>query len=175
MLADSGEAIAELAVPRNEPDLFGLAASDPTAWRALRELLQLVQAVTVLPGRPADSDLFADWTIFLDGHEDAAGATVLTYRHQAGPPHRSRAARVRAGGQRSQRRRRGCDLVDIPVHRAVSRRAGQRPRRTAGAVRATGDPVRARDMERRADPDDVGPVNDHIWCGNDDLGGCDDC
>jgi hypothetical protein len=35
MLADGGEAIADLAVLRNQPDLFGPVASDPTAWRAL--------------------------------------------------------------------------------------------------------------------------------------------
>jgi hypothetical protein len=35
MLADGGEAIADLAVLRNQPDLFGQVASDPTAWRVL--------------------------------------------------------------------------------------------------------------------------------------------
>jgi hypothetical protein len=35
MLADGGETIADLAVLRNQPDLFGLVASDPTAWRVL--------------------------------------------------------------------------------------------------------------------------------------------
>jgi hypothetical protein len=35
MLADGGEAIADLAVLRNQPDLFGPVASDPTAWRVL--------------------------------------------------------------------------------------------------------------------------------------------
>jgi hypothetical protein len=35
MLADGGEAIADLAVLRNQPDLFGRVASDPTAWRVL--------------------------------------------------------------------------------------------------------------------------------------------
>ena len=35
MLADGGEAIADLAVLRNQPDLFGPVASDPTAWRLL--------------------------------------------------------------------------------------------------------------------------------------------
>jgi hypothetical protein len=38
MLADGGEAIADLAVLRNEPDLFGSVASDPTAWRVLSAL-----------------------------------------------------------------------------------------------------------------------------------------
>jgi hypothetical protein len=35
MLADGGEAIADLAVLRHQPDLFGSVASDPTAWRVL--------------------------------------------------------------------------------------------------------------------------------------------
>jgi Transposase DDE domain group 1 len=35
MLADGGEAIADLAVLRNQPGLFGPVASDPTAWRVL--------------------------------------------------------------------------------------------------------------------------------------------
>ena len=34
--------------------------------------------------RPTDTDLIADWTIFLGGREDAAAAAVLTYRHTAG-------------------------------------------------------------------------------------------
>jgi hypothetical protein len=35
MLADGGEAIGDLAMLRNQPDLFGAVASDPTAWRLL--------------------------------------------------------------------------------------------------------------------------------------------
>jgi hypothetical protein len=35
MLADGGEAIVDLAVLRNQSDLFGPAASDATAWRVL--------------------------------------------------------------------------------------------------------------------------------------------
>lgn len=38
MLADGGEAIADLAVLRNEAALFGPVASDPTAWRLLSQL-----------------------------------------------------------------------------------------------------------------------------------------
>jgi len=38
MLADGGEAISDLAVLRNQPDLFGPVASDPTAWRVLAGL-----------------------------------------------------------------------------------------------------------------------------------------
>jgi hypothetical protein len=35
MIADGGEAIADLAVLRDQADLFGAVASDPTAWRVL--------------------------------------------------------------------------------------------------------------------------------------------
>jgi hypothetical protein len=35
MLADGGQAIADLAVLRDQGDLFGQVASDPTAWRVL--------------------------------------------------------------------------------------------------------------------------------------------
>src|SRR5579859_3189765 len=35
MLADGGEAIADLVVLRNQPDLFGAVVSDATAWRVL--------------------------------------------------------------------------------------------------------------------------------------------
>ncbi|WP_285475054.1 IS1380 family transposase [Actinoplanes sp. NBRC 101535] len=37
-LADGGEAIADLAVLRHQPALFGTVASDPTAWRLLAQL-----------------------------------------------------------------------------------------------------------------------------------------
>ncbi len=35
MIADGGETISDLAVLRNQPDLFGEVASTPTAWRTL--------------------------------------------------------------------------------------------------------------------------------------------
>jgi Transposase DDE domain group 1 len=38
MLADGGEAIADLAVLRNQAALFGPVASDPTAWRVLSDV-----------------------------------------------------------------------------------------------------------------------------------------
>ena len=50
----------------------------------LRDLLHLDHVITLSPDRHADTDLFADWTIYLDGREDAAAAAVLTYRHNAG-------------------------------------------------------------------------------------------
>ena len=53
MLADGGEAIADLAVLRNQHELFGPVASDATAWR------------------------------LLDGIDDAALARIRTARAQA--------------------------------------------------------------------------------------------
>ena len=38
MLADGGVAIADLAVLRDQPGLFGPVASDPTAWRVLSDV-----------------------------------------------------------------------------------------------------------------------------------------
>jgi hypothetical protein len=44
MLADGGEAITDLAVLRNQPGLFGPVASDPTAWRLLSQLDEVMLA-----------------------------------------------------------------------------------------------------------------------------------
>lgn len=38
MIADGGDAISDLAVLRNQPDLFGEVASTPTAWRTLEAM-----------------------------------------------------------------------------------------------------------------------------------------
>ena len=38
MLADGGEAISDLAVLRDQAELFGPVASDPTAWRLLSDM-----------------------------------------------------------------------------------------------------------------------------------------
>lgn len=38
MLADGGEAISDLAVLRDQAELFGPVASDPTAWRVLKSI-----------------------------------------------------------------------------------------------------------------------------------------
>jgi hypothetical protein len=41
MLADGGEAISDLGVLREQPDLFGQVASTPTAWRTLDAVSRL--------------------------------------------------------------------------------------------------------------------------------------
>ena len=38
MIADGGEAISDLVVLRDQPDLFGNVASTPTAWRTLEAI-----------------------------------------------------------------------------------------------------------------------------------------
>jgi hypothetical protein len=38
MIADGGEAIADLAVLRDQAELFGPVAPDPTAWRMLSDV-----------------------------------------------------------------------------------------------------------------------------------------
>jgi hypothetical protein len=48
MLADGGEAIADLAVLRNQPDLFGAVAADPTAVLHLRSPGEGVPIAAVL-------------------------------------------------------------------------------------------------------------------------------
>ena len=62
MIADGGDAISDLAVLRNQPDLFGEVASTPTAWRTLESIDTPAlerSAITLAPqgvvgcGRPA--------------------------------------------------------------------------------------------------------------------------
>jgi hypothetical protein len=38
MLADGGDSLSDLKVLRNQPDLFGAVASDPTAWRVIASI-----------------------------------------------------------------------------------------------------------------------------------------
>src|SRR5690349_10373890 len=76
----AGEAGQDVAVP--VLCLIEAVRRDPKA--DLRALLHLDQVITVMPDRHADADLLADWTIFLDGREDAAAAAVTAYRHAAG-------------------------------------------------------------------------------------------
>lgn len=76
----AGENGDDVAVP--VVCLIEAVRRDPTV--DLRELLHADQVITVMPDRRTDADLLDDWTIFLDGREDAAAAAVLTYRHGAG-------------------------------------------------------------------------------------------
>lgn len=76
----AGEAGEDVAVP--VLCLIEAVRRDPGV--DVQALLHAEQVVTVMPDRRADADLLADWTIFLDGREDAAAAAVLAYRHGAG-------------------------------------------------------------------------------------------
>ena len=38
MLADGGDCLSDLAALRDQPELFGLVASTPTAWRVLERV-----------------------------------------------------------------------------------------------------------------------------------------
>jgi hypothetical protein len=76
----AGEAGDDVAVP--VLCLIEAVRRDPAV--DLRELLHADQVVTVMPDRHADADLLDDWTIFLEGRDDAAAAAVLTYRYAAG-------------------------------------------------------------------------------------------
>src|SRR3981189_712190 len=53
LLADGGAPISDLAVLRTEPGLFGVVASDPTAWRMLSKVDEtaLARLRDAAPGR----------------------------------------------------------------------------------------------------------------------------
>jgi hypothetical protein len=40
LIADGGRVLSDLAIPRDQGEMFGLVASDPTLWRALHEIGQ---------------------------------------------------------------------------------------------------------------------------------------
>jgi len=52
LLADGGEAIADLAVLRQQSGLFGPVASDPTAWRVLDAIDAAARHGCGWPGPP---------------------------------------------------------------------------------------------------------------------------
>ena len=74
MIADGGEAIADLAVLRNQPGLFGLVASPATCWRvldavdadmlaALKQARAAARERALAPrrGRPGSADRHLRW------------------------------------------------------------------------------------------------------------------
>ena len=42
-IADGGDCLADLAVLREQPDLFGEVASSPTAWRVIAALIEIFE------------------------------------------------------------------------------------------------------------------------------------
>ena len=93
-LADGGDCLADIAVLRNQPDLFGVVASDPTVWRVLDSihadgLRNIAAARAAARARawaagatPTEIVIDIDGTL-LDAHSDKQDATP-TYKHGFG-------------------------------------------------------------------------------------------
>jgi len=94
MIADGGEAISDLAVLRDQPDLFGEVASTPTAWRTLEAVDAAVLKRIAAARAAARAEVWAAgadpgfYVIDFDGtlvtaHSDKAGAAP-TYKRGFG-------------------------------------------------------------------------------------------
>jgi hypothetical protein len=99
MLADGGDCLSDLAVLRDQPELFGPVASTPTAWRVVERLAQdpdglagcAWPARTLVGGRgrPAATRRWrllvidADATLVL-AHSDRKEGAAGTYKHSFG-------------------------------------------------------------------------------------------
>lgn len=87
MLADGGDSLSDLKVLRNQPDLFGEVASDPTAWRVIasinaarRDAIAIARAVA--RQRAWELGVRPEW-IVLDF--DATLVTAHSEKEQAAP------------------------------------------------------------------------------------------
>jgi hypothetical protein len=74
LLADGGEAIADLAVLRQQPGLFGPVASDPTAWRVL-DAIDTPALARLRAARAAARELA--WLQLLETRHSLPATTVL--------------------------------------------------------------------------------------------------
>jgi hypothetical protein len=74
LLADGGEAIADLAVLRQQPGLFGPVASDPTAWRVL-DAIDTAALARLRAARAAARELA--WLQLLETRRSLPVTTVL--------------------------------------------------------------------------------------------------
>jgi hypothetical protein len=99
LLADGGDCLSDLAVLRDQPELFGRVASTPTAWRViervgtdpdglarLRAARAHARARAWAAGAHHDPELLvvdADATLVL-AHSDAKEAAAGTYKHSFG-------------------------------------------------------------------------------------------
>jgi Transposase DDE domain group 1 len=99
MLADGGDCLSDLAVLRDQPELFGSVASTPTAWRVVERLAQdsdgLARVLAAraharrrawaVGGDPEVELLIvdADATLVL-AHSDAKQGAAGTYKHSFG-------------------------------------------------------------------------------------------
>ena len=89
MLADGGDCLSDIAVLRNEPELFGGVASDPTVWRVLDSIhvdglrnIALARAaararVWAAGGAPDAVVIDIDGTL-VDAHSEKQDATPTT-------------------------------------------------------------------------------------------------
>jgi Transposase DDE domain group 1 len=99
MLADGGDCLSDLAVLRDQPELFGPVASTPTAWRVVERLAQDPDGLARLraarahararawaAGAHPELELLvidADATLVL-AHSDAKQGAAGTYKHSFG-------------------------------------------------------------------------------------------
>ena len=99
MLADGGDCLSDLAALRDQPELFGLVASTPTAWRVVERLAQDPDGLARLraarahararawaAGAHPDLELLvidADATL-VTAHSDAKQGAAGTYKHSFG-------------------------------------------------------------------------------------------
>jgi hypothetical protein len=122
LLADGGDCLSDLAVLRDQPELFGPVASTPTAWRVVERLAQDPDGLARLrlarahargrawaAGGDPEVELLvidADATLVL-AHSDRKEGAAGTYKHSFGfapldfPPgggHRGYAAVVDGSG-----------------------------------------------------------------------------
>ena len=74
LLADGGEAIADLAVLRQQSGLFGCVASDPTAWRVL-DAIDVAALARLRAARAAARELA--WLQVLETRRSLPATTVL--------------------------------------------------------------------------------------------------
>jgi hypothetical protein len=99
MLADGGDCLSDLAVLRDQPELFGPVASTPTAWRVIQRIAQDADGLARLraarahargrawaAGGHPDVEVLvvdADATLVLS-HSDAKQGAAGTYKHTFG-------------------------------------------------------------------------------------------
>ena len=94
MLADGGDCLADIAVLRQQPDLFGRVGSDPTVWRVLDSIHSLglrniaaaraaARAAAWAAGAAPDEVVIDIDGTLLDAHSEKQDATP-TYKHGFG-------------------------------------------------------------------------------------------
>ena len=93
MLADGGDCLSDLAVLRDQPELFGPVASTPTAWRVVERVAQDPDGLARLRAARAHARARA-WAA--GAHPDAGAAGRRRGRDLGAGPQRCQAGRGRA-------------------------------------------------------------------------------